>query len=313
MEQSTPGEEDRQAITDINRVFVEFDKIDAGFGTYPILPTSELASDAAQIPDWPVSSLAPDLLGGAIDHMHSLRLSAGQPPEGHAEWSARAPWTLMRSALESASQSIWMMCENDQDVRLERCLRVWYDDRRNFFKAENQTYRRRHRDKLNSLQEWDDNEFKVKAARWDTAEAKGRIRQEPSFSECIAEAAEFAGAVSADMAVVFWRVASGYAHGRPWSWQVSGKFRTVEKAEGLVTSQGAIAFEPIARMIGITVLTIQYADWLIKERSGHQSELLPFMTIQVVPPTKIETKYMYFNTSLTDSTSALLDSQADVN
>src|SRR5664279_4349694 len=162
MEQSTPGEEDRQAITDINRVFDEFDKIDAGFGTYPILPTSDLASVSEQIPGWPIASLAPDILGGAIDHMHSLRLSAGQPPGGHAEWSARAPWTLMRSALEAAAQAIWMMCENDQDTRLERCLRVWYDDRRNFFKSETQTYRPRHRNRLKKLQEWDDSEFKAK-------------------------------------------------------------------------------------------------------------------------------------------------------
>ena len=286
METSTPGEESRAVLTDVDRIFVEFDKIDASFGTYPELPDSDLASDNSQIPDWPVARLAPDLLGVAIDHMHSLRLSAGQPPEGHAEWSARAPWTLLRSSLESASQVIWMMCENDQAVRMERCLRVWYDDRRNFFKAERETFRPRHKDKVDHLEEWDVNEFAPRVARWETPETKNRIRQEPSFSESVAVAAEFVGAVKPNIAVIFWRVASGYAHGRPWAWQITGKFQEVEHSAGLITSKGTLDFEPVSRMIGITVLTLQYAEWLIRERMGHRSELLPFMKIKNIPATR---------------------------
>ncbi|WP_420119901.1 hypothetical protein [Nakamurella sp.] len=286
MEQSTPGEEHRQVLEDIEHMFEEFDKVDAEYGKYDTLLGSDFASDNDQIPEWRLSNLVPSLLGTAVDHVHSLRLSSGAPPIGRAHWNARAPWTLLRAAFESASQAIWMACPDDQDERIKRYLCFCYDDRCNQFKAERHTYRPRDQDKVHSLEDWDDAEFKVKAARWDTPAVAAWIRRTPNFSDCVKEAAEHVRAVNPEMAVLYWRVASAYAHGRPWGPKVAGQVRNIDDGSGLTES--AIGFDQIARMIGITTLTIQYCNWLIKKRMGYaHAEYKPFMTIAGRPYNKI--------------------------
>lgn len=286
MEQSVPDESKRQVLDEIECMFSEFDKVDAEFGQYHALPGSDFASDNNQIPDWRLSNLAPSLLGTAVDHVHSLRLSSGAPPMGQAHWNARAPWTLLRAAFECASQAIWMASPDDQDERMKRYLCYCYDDRCNQFKAEKHTYRPRDQDKLHRLEEWDDSEFKVKAARWDTPAVADWIRQTPNFSECVKEAATHVRAVNPDMAVLYWRVASAHAHGRPWGPKVAGQVRGLDDGSGF--TQSAIGFEQIARMIGITTLTVQYCNWLIKKRMGHAPpEFKPFMTIAGRPYNKI--------------------------
>lgn len=167
------------AIADIEHMFHEFDKIDADFGNFHTKLGSAFHSDQQCLPSWNLPNMAPQLLGTAIDHIHTLRRSSGQPSRGHAEWSARSPWTLLRAALECSSMGIWLSAPEDQDDRIERSLRLLYDDKRNQFKAERYTYRPRDRERVQSLESWDRSEFSRLASTYDSS----RVRQEPGSLE----------------------------------------------------------------------------------------------------------------------------------
>lgn len=285
MHQSTPGEEDRAILQEIENVFVEFDRIvDNWFDKLPVLPDSDIAKDNRLIPDWPVAFLSFDLLGSAVDHFNTLRLSSGthdDDPDRMIYWHARSPWTLLRAAVECASQTIWMLCENDPDVRMRRYLRTWYDERSNFYQARILTVPPAERGGLQLIEDWDVQEFTPRVAAWDSGEKPGKLRAKPIFRDCVRMAAEYVQAVRPDDAELLWRVASGYAHGRAWASQETGKIRVIDVPEGQLASQSTVDHEHLCKMIAFTALTIEYADWLVKERMGHEIVAFkPFMEMR---------------------------------
>lgn len=213
MERSNPGEEDRRVLEDIEGFYEAFDEAERTFRPPVLDPGSDSASDRDLIPDLHIALVPFDLLGVAIDHFHTLRRLSGQPPGGHAEWPARSPWTLLRAALEIASQAIWLVCDDDQGVRVERFLRFHYDDHRQFFVADSLTYVQKDRRKITTPDEFD-SEFSRLYQRWDTPDSHNRIRTDINIVECVEEAARQVNIVPEDVAVMFWRTASGYAHGR---------------------------------------------------------------------------------------------------
>lgn len=287
MYQSTPGEESRAILQEIEKVFVEFDRIVASwFDKLPVLPDSDIANDNRLIPDWPVAFLTFDLLGSAVDHFNTLRLSSGThdtDPDREIYWHARSSWTLLRASIECASQTIWMLCENDPDVRMIRYLRTWYDERYNYFKAQRLTASPAEREGLKLIEDWDTQEFTPRVTKWDSVEKPGKLRATPIFRDCVRIAAEFVQAVRPDDAELLWRVASGYAHGRAWASQETGRIRVVDAPEGQLASQSSVDFEHLSKMIGFVALTIEYADWLVKERMGHAN--VDFQSFMEMRPT----------------------------
>jgi len=162
-----------------------------------------------------------------------------------------------------------MLCENDPNVRMRRYLRTWYDERVNYFRAQVLTVTPSERQDINLIEDWDINQFTPRVSRWDSIENPGKLRSAPIFRDCVRIAAEFVQAVRPDDAELLWRVASGYAHGRAWAIQETGKFRMVEAPPGQVGSQSTVDHEHLSKMIAFAALTIEYADWLVKERMGH--------------------------------------------
>lgn len=276
---------EQQALVEIEFYFDAFDRINPNDDRpLPIEPDSQFARDhnALNHPNirYPrIDHMATSLLVAASDHLHSIRQLAGSGPGGFAKWHTHAPWTELRAALEIGSQVVWLIGPADRDERLARLLRLWREDTIESFRATALTYSRRRRSKLTDMRDWERDEFDVIAAPWDakSERIKNQMRTQLNLAECIRYAARKSEVMKQDdWAELFWRVASGHAHGRPWAHLAVGDIRPIGRtSESTTLVRGLIDLEQASKMIGLTVGIIQYADWLIAKLSGHPFELGP--------------------------------------
>lgn len=153
------------------------------------------------------------------------------------------------------------------------------DDHRQSFTVDALTYAQKDRRKITIRNEFDA-EFRQLFGRWDTTDSHTRIRTPVNILECVQETALYVDVVSEDVATMLWRTSSGYAHGRTWAWQATGRTREVTRDDGRVDTQGALDYQTVARMIAVVTVTIQYAVWLLNKRTGHPTYYNPVIDIQ---------------------------------
>lgn len=82
---------------------------------------------------------------------------------------------------------------------------------------------------------------------------------------------------------MLWRTASGYAHGRTWAWQATGRTREVTRDDGCPDTQGGLDYQTLAPMIAVVTVTIQYAVWLLNKRAGNLTDYNPVVDVQRPP------------------------------
>lgn len=86
---------------------------------HPPAHRSPLELDDQRWSWWPLSSIVLAKLNSATDHLHAVRI--------HAEaenFHPMATYTLTRAALLSASQAVWLLCDDDPLIRQRRGLFV---------------------------------------------------------------------------------------------------------------------------------------------------------------------------------------------
>src|SRR5690606_12160755 len=94
-------------------------------------PRSELAGDDKERPQQPLSQLAWIGLSSAIEHLGLACDDLERVLGGDGSLRPRAPFTLTRSALMGASQTVWLLAPDDRATRVRRSLHVAYDERLN--------------------------------------------------------------------------------------------------------------------------------------------------------------------------------------
>jgi hypothetical protein len=206
---------DSQSRDEINQCFVALGSL-IQQRQMPVEPGSDFALDEAQLPEPDINQAAWLLRFVALDHMESLRDHAALRPDGLARWHVHAPWTQLRAALETASHLVWMVGLDDRDTRLERLLRLSFDDNAQYKQALDLSHSP---EKAAQVTYYDKivQDFEAAAAPW-TGKARNRIRTPINMVECVTESARLSHAVRlARTAELSWRIAAGYAHGSPWA------------------------------------------------------------------------------------------------
>jgi hypothetical protein len=93
--------------------------------TQPV-PGSSLSADDAATAPYQLSHMVGGALLSAVDHFDAFRALVVDAQVVHA----RAPYTLLRAALENASVAVWLLAPSSRDERILRRLRLqWIDSR----------------------------------------------------------------------------------------------------------------------------------------------------------------------------------------
>ena len=232
MTSADQGEDEGYKI-DMERCFAALDPLMQRRQSLPVEPRSDFALDEEQLPEPAIDDWSWMLLHVALDHVETLRVHSGRLPRGMGIWPVHSPWTLVRGALEAASQLVWMVGSDDRDTRLERLLRFVHEDNEQYEAATLLTHRpdkvkkKEISDHIKATKE----DFERVSSPW-VGKAHNRIRTDMNILECIQEAGRLSEVVvNPDLAVQTWRIAGGYAHGRPWAHISTGNLVELEKLD----------------------------------------------------------------------------------
>lgn len=273
-------EDDYEFTDDIERFWIDLDHTDIDYSRTDVLPGSDFASDEAALAYPQISRECLELISCALDHIRCQREYSGNEPHGYRRWRMKAPWTLLRAALELASQAIWLAAPDSQNTRIERLLQLEHDNIEQSNKAKLALMRERDRHRapfVKASKDW----FDQVAGPWETdRQAANRMRNDINMTECIEEAAKASGITRPIVAINYWRIASGYAHGRHWVTQYTASLRDLDVEHG--PTQGLkIDYRQVALVIVMVINSIRYAIHLVKLRSGYESTYQPIADITV--------------------------------
>lgn len=226
------------------------------------LPGSDFASDQQSYAGAFTAGIAGGLINSSIDHVRALRLLAGTPDNGgFGIWPSHAPWTMLRSSLEIASQAIWLCLPESQTERIERLLRFCWQDRTEWTENQLQNIRPRDRQKYRPLLETWQKHLIDSAGERINPDNLNKIQTRVSAVESVEDAAASSKIFYPNQMHSFWRITSSYAHGRLWA----EPYATVPRPNGR-----AMDFKLIASVLIVVIETNRYAIWLLEKRNGHQ-------------------------------------------
>lgn len=272
MSMAPPEQSDENVLRDIETFWRHVDAIAIDLDKVTLLPHSVFESDRKAVPPYLMAGNCLSLVQSALDHLHALRWLMGNPPNGFGRLLNQAPWTMLRSSLQLSSHAIWIAAPDDQQIRIERLLRTDYEDRRQKSESDVLLARPRDKEKARELATAWEAGFDEIALPWEMDEkAHRRIRQSVSLSECVHDAAEITGVTHGNIAQLYWKLASAYAHGKSWPQRNTTRTRSYQDAQG-VTYEGQV-MEPrsFIYLQIMSIDTINYAIWLLQTRCGYES------------------------------------------
>ncbi len=170
---------------------------------------SRLQADDALTDPYRLSHQVVLALISAVDHFEALRLlvqDAGVMP-------ARAPFTLLRAALENASVAVWLLAPDDRKLRVLRLLRlIWTDGEDNVLAWES----------IEAQPSWSREERKTNLQEMARAadlslEQVSQVATQLRWTTIVKGAGDGALELTGERALLAWRVSSGIAHARPWA------------------------------------------------------------------------------------------------
>jgi hypothetical protein len=170
---------------------------------------SRLRADDALTDPYRLSHQVVLALISAVDHFEALLLlvqDAGVMP-------ARAPFTLLRAALENASIAVWLLAPDDRKLRVLRLLRLmWTDGEDNVQAWESVAVQPplSREERKNNLQEM------ARAAELSTQQVS-QVATLLRWTTIVKGAGDGAQELTGERALLAWRVSSGVAHARPWA------------------------------------------------------------------------------------------------
>ena len=169
---------------------------------------SSLSKDDTLAHPYQISHAVIGALVSAVDHMDALRTLVQNARVVHA----RAPYTLLRGALENAAAAVWLLAPKNRTERILRRLRWQMEDAHNGVKAAGL---------INvptalSRDEWKSKLADVARACGVPEETAGKAVNEPArFGTIVKEAGDAVQGLG--NAQFYWMVTSGIAHAQTWA------------------------------------------------------------------------------------------------
>ncbi|WP_073421687.1 hypothetical protein [Geodermatophilus nigrescens] len=219
--------------------------------------SSPLAGDAKRSPVHRVDNAAWSAITYSIDHLAAVKALVIDAEVLHPF----ASFSLLRAAIENAATAVWLLAPSDRKTRLERRLRLAWNEVSEVGKASEliptafagiRTAEER-KDEVKKL---------AKTLDLDLSRVCGTFSYEK-----IVEAAGGASRLGGREAKVHWRVCSGFAHGR--SWAMLGMLNRQEHptADGDVAAvQLTTSVEQVATMTHVPFSMTNHALHLFERR-----------------------------------------------
>lgn len=257
------------AIAQIQKQHEFFDVMHKAMGELRIEKGSDFNLDNIALPVQP-ARLPIELLLSAADHYSAFRMLTDESREKGGEWHTSAPWTLMRAALEQASQAIWLAAEDDRDERIRRYLRMLRHNGAQATTATELRYRRKDREKYRAAtikhRELDFANLITKYCR--TSNQVSTVDRSISLLDCIREAARLSDVTFVETVERYWRLASGYAHGLEWTRLAAGLSTFHVDEEGRPAGMFGLDPEKLSYLVVMVTGTFHHALWLMRKRCG---------------------------------------------
>jgi hypothetical protein len=171
-------------------------------------PGSALHGDNRRLRGYHITTAAVSALNSAVEHVYAVRALF---VDAHISLP-HVPLTLLRSALEDASLTVWLLQPDEPGERMTRALRTWYRD-------------------MGDRSKYEDTEGIVRRhSRWQSAKVRqedilavarergldpARVQQRLSATAVIRAAAAVID--DGSQAGRLWQLSSGQAHGRIWA------------------------------------------------------------------------------------------------
>ncbi|HET9082018.1 MAG TPA: hypothetical protein VFO01_16095 [Trebonia sp.] len=231
----------------------------------PPPPGSSLYGDDKATDPYQISHAVSGALLSAVDHMDALRALILDAHIVHA----RAPFTLLRAALENSATAVWLLAPDRRDDRALRRLRLQWADSRDGESAETLFAAEPRLSKAN----WTATLKGIGQARgWSEDQLKAITNGKVTYTEIVRTAAE--EAYDADIterdALFCWREASGIAHAKFWA-MLSPILNRVELPgaldDSIVTVKLSASNTGLAMIASLTSLMIMEGYRLLDVRS----------------------------------------------
>lgn len=245
-------------------------------GTYPDLdrwgqrvaapyrpqPGSDLADDDADWSSLPLSQVAVSSIAAARDHLQAVRI--------HLEVRQVFPFaqaSLLRTALLSAAQAVWLLAPADRDQRIERARTLTlhiYDQHLRFLRDLQARATTPHAD-TDAVERLVAERFDRLTRRRDADGQRARFN-----ATDVIEAAALAAWGRPDLALeakIEWRSGSGAAHGLLWSlFGQRGTRPGQPDAAGMATFQAGGAVDDLANPYFAAYRLLAHAFTLLDQR-----------------------------------------------
>jgi hypothetical protein len=187
-------------------------------------PGSSLAAEDAMLNGWWPTLHMSNALTSGVAHVEAFRRSVVDLKLV----DACVPWTLLRAAQENFSLAVWLLYGETRKERLARALRVWVHDMHERSQHEKDTGHVPTGSSKTGLQRV--------AQMIDLADSLGIPKRDVDrrlpTSMLVAEAGDIVRPGHGAAARGYWRVASGFAHGRAWPNLRVGELNGAEQIAG---------------------------------------------------------------------------------
>lgn len=172
-------------------------------------PGSELAGDDSLAHPWRISAAVGATLLSALDHLHMLTAAVTSPSYA---LNTRAPFSLVRGAIENSAAAFWLIHDDSQDERIVRTVRWYHQDATDALRALNGVH-------VTVPKEVSDRPSQLlEVAKEHGFDGK---RTQISWSCVVKYADEHVPALSPHTPPVpllfTWQLCSGFLHARPWA------------------------------------------------------------------------------------------------
>jgi hypothetical protein len=172
---------------------------------WDVKPGSSLAGDDRAANPYQISHATRSALGSSVDHMHAVINLLGEAKALHP----MAPFTMLRSALESSATALWMLFPDARPERLTRRLRLAVVDARD-----------RHQARAGAgLAGGPTLDEQIREIQGICRRGNGNVQivaaRDPSVTTILDHADQVLG--SHWHYLTAWRICSGIAHARPWA------------------------------------------------------------------------------------------------
>lgn len=205
-------------------------------------PGSRMASDDARGAGVSLSTTILTLLNVAIEHQHALSGLVR-----HVNWLHNSvPWTLSRSSVELAAIALWLQIPTDPKVRLGRLITYQLQDNHDHEK----TWTLWREDAGVTITR--DEVFERRRAWAETVRQSEALGKLPPFKMIeILQEIDQAKAAGKHEFELFWRMASGFAHGRQWAQlNLLTRITMPDGHPGKIRVSGGVDLLPIVRGAG---------------------------------------------------------------